>query len=470
LKVLGYRPDELVGRGGQDLVFPDDLDPTRAQMRAARKGLGTTNFRCRYIHKDGRPVPIAWLGTWSETDRLHFFIGRDMTEYDRAQEQLQQALKMEAIGQLTGGVAHDFNNILMVIMARIEALEEDERLDPSLRGEVKGITDATERATTLTRQLLAFSRKQPLRPQRANVNDLVAATGRLLRRILGEHIALTSVLADDLPLVEVDRAQLEAALVNLCINARDAMPEGGRLLIETAMVTLDEEYVERDLDVQAGDYVMIGVSDTGIGIPADLVGKVFEPFFTTKEEGKGTGLGLSMVYGFIKQSQGHIKIYSEMGSGTSVKIYLPKYIGAEQAVDTTEKPPLRGGSERILVVEDDEQVRGSVRRHLQSLGYSVAEASSGAGGLAAFEAAVVPYDLLLTDMVMPGSMSGKVLADEVTRRWPATKVVFMSGYTEDALMHQGRLARDVLLLSKPFRKSDLAQILRQAFAGGVERG
>ena len=464
-KTLGYRPEEMVGRGAQDFIFPDDLEGTRNDMRESRRGRAARNFRCRYTHKDGHIVSLVWMATWSEADHLHYFIGRDMTDYERSEEQLRQAQKMEAVGQLTGGIAHDFNNILMVIMANAEALEEDEKLDPSVRDRIEGIGSAAQRAADLTRQLLAFSRKQALRPQRTNINDLVTVTGKLLRRTLGERIEIESILADDLWTVAIDRAQLEAALVNLSINARDAMPNGGRLLIETENVELDLDYAAGNAEVVAGDYVMLAVTDTGKGMPPNVLDKVFEPFFTTKEPGKGTGLGLSMVYGFIKQSNGHIKIYSEVGHGTSIKLYLPRNDSDQKEAAVRQSLPMPGGSERILVVEDDSQVRSSVLGQLQSLGYAVVTASDGMAGLAALETAPQPYDLLLTDVVMPGRLNGKGLAEEAIRRWPKTKVVFMSGYTEDAIVHQGQLDPGVLLLNKPFRKIDLAQILRQALDG-----
>jgi len=463
--VLGYRPEEMTGHLGSDFIFPEDLESTRNEMRAARSGRVARQFSCRYVHKGGQTVSLVWKSVWSEPDHRYYFIGRDMTEYERTAEQLRQAQKMEAVGQLTGGVAHDFNNILMVIMANVEALEEDQKLDAEALEQLRGIDEASQRASDLTRQLLAFSRRQALRPQRTNVNDLVVATGTLLRRTLGEQIEIECILADDLWDADIDRAQLDSALVNLSINARDAMPEGGRLLIETGNATLDEDYVAQEAETAVGDYVRLTVTDNGKGIPPDSLGRVFEPFFTTKELGKGTGLGLSMVYGFVKQSKGHIKIYSEVGRGTSIKLYLPRSIGQQEEPAARQGPPMSRGSERILVVEDDAQVRAAVMRQLQSLGYITSEAPDGEAGLAAFEAASQPYDLLLTDVIMPGSINGKALADEVKRRWPVTKVVFMSGYTENAIIHHGRLDAGVFLLSKPFRKSDLAQIVRRALDG-----
>jgi CheY-like chemotaxis protein len=317
--------------------------------------------------------------------------------------------------------------------------------------------------------MLAFSRKQPLRPRPTNINDLVAAIGKMMRRTLGEQIEIDSVLADELWTVDIDRAQLETALVNLCLNARDAMPAGGRLLIETGNVMLDEARIGSDLDVPAGPYVLLKVSDTGRGILPKDVDHVFEPFFTTKEDGKGPGLGLSMVYGFVKQSNGHIAVDSAVDRGTSFRLYLPRIVGNAEETAVRNAKPMAGGAERILVVEDDPQVRASVVAQLRSLGYAVSEAADGDAGLVAFGLASPPCDLLLTDVVMPGALNGKALADAVARRWPKTRIVFMSGYTDDILISDGRLDAEVLLLSKPFRKADLALIVRRALDGSAIR-
>jgi CheY-like chemotaxis protein len=313
--------------------------------------------------------------------------------------------------------------------------------------------------------MLAFSRKQPLRARPTNVNDLVAGTGKLLRRTLGGQIEIESILADDVWNVEIDRAQLETSLVNLCLNARDAMPGGGRVLIETQNVSIDDAQAALLPGVSPGDFVQIAVSDTGHGIlPADI-DRIFEPFFTTKASGKGSGLGLSMVYGFIRQSNGHITVSSEIDRGTTFRLLLPRLAGPLGETAARPATPAAGGTERILVVEDNFQVRASVVRQVQSLGYAVTEADDGAAGLAACEAAPRPYDLLLTDVVMPGAMNGKALADAVAARWPTTSIVFMSGYTDNVLGNAGGNDGNVRLLNKPFRKSDLAQMLRQTLDG-----
>jgi len=394
----------------------------------------------------------------------------DIAHRKSLEAQLQQALKMEAVGQLTGGIAHDFNNILMVMMANVDALEE-ENLAASARQRVAHISKAIGRATDLTRSLLAFSRKLPLRPQSVDLNALVVTIGRLLQRTLGAQVEIESMLDDSLWPVEVDRGQFENALVNLCLNARDAMPEGGRLLIETANAVLDERASDRIAGASPGAYVRLSVTDTGTGIPPEVLSRVFDPFFTTKEVGKGTGLGLSMVHGFITQSKGHIGIQSELGRGTTVTVYLPRAAADLPAADqVVAAVALPRGHEEILVVEDEPRVRAAMVEQLQSLGYAVSHAADGSAGIAAFERAKRPYDLLLTDVVMPG-INGKKLADEVTSRWPRTSVLFVSGFSQDNIVHDGRLDPGAKLLTKPFRKGDLALAVRNALdAAAVEPG
>jgi PAS domain S-box-containing protein len=460
-RVLGYRPDEMVGHGGQEFLVAEDLESNREEMRLARRGEAVRRFRARFRHKDGRAVPLAWVSTWSNSDRRHYFIGRDMTEYDDTAATLRQAVKMDAIGQLTGGVAHDFNNILMVIMANLDALDEQTDLEQATRTRIRRIGNATQRAHDLTRQLLAFSRRQALQPVAVDINELVHDTVGLLRRTLGEMVEVETVLSGGLWDAYIDRAQLEAALVNLAINARDAMPEGGRLRIAASNLSLSPGAASGGIG--AGDYVVVAVGDTGKGMPPSVLEKAFEPFFTTKEAGKGTGLGLSMVYGFLQQSKGHIRIESEVGRGTTVRLYLPRSSEATpQSAVASQAADMAGGNERILVVEDDSRVRTGVLEQLASLGYHATGAGDGAAGLAAFEAAQQPFDLLLTDVIVPGPMNGKALADEVRRRWPGTRLVFMSGYSENILSTQGRLEPGVLLLNKPFRKHELAKMLRRA--------
>jgi PAS domain S-box-containing protein len=474
----GWSRAEALTMTSNDFHLPENMATVTALRRQTTGRSGTetipglrhrtkdgtiidVELRVREVEFDGRPAVLTSIQNVTERNRA---------EEDRlfVAEQLRQSQKMEAVGQLTGGIAHDFNNILTVILASADALQEEEDLDPGVANRLDQIGQAVERASGLTRQLLAFSRKQPLNPKPADVNALVTTTRKLLRRALGEQVEIDALLADHLWTVNIDRALLETALINLCINARDAMPEGGKLLIETRNIALDDAYVARHPDAAVGDHVMLSISDTGTGMPPEVLAKVFEPFFTTKGVGKGTGLGLSMVYGFVKQSNGHITIDSEVGRGTSFKLYLPRSVGIEEDTAAGQQTSVPGGDERILVVEDNAQVRASVVKQLQHMGYSVAEAPDGSAGLAAFEAAESAYDLLLTDVVMPGPLSGKALADEVALRWPKTKIVFMSGYSADAITHHGRLQPGVQLLSKPFRKNDLATIIRHMLDGVIE--
>jgi len=462
MTILGYRPDEMIGHIAVEFIHPDDLDSTRQEMRAARHGRQMRNFETRYLHKDGQAVTLTWMGTWSEPVRRHFFVGRDLTEKRAAEAQFRQAQKMEAVGQLTGGIAHDFNNILTVITGTIGILADAVTGDPQLVAIAKMIDEAAERGANLTKHLLAFARRQPLQPREIDVNTLILETVKLLRPTLGEHIQIDPLLAEDAATALVDPSQLTTAILNLALNARDAMPMGGKLALETNNVYLDEGYAAMHSEVTVGNYVMVAVSDTGSGIPAANLDKVFDPFFTTKEVGKGTGLGLSMVFGFVKQSNGHIKIYSEEGHGTSVKLYLPRATGLHAtAVESLAPSGIEGGNEVVLVVEDDALVRRYVITQIESLGYTTLEASNAAEAMIIINTAA-SIDLLFTDVIMPGSMNGRQLVDQALKRRPALKTLFTSGYTENAIVHHGRLDSGVLLLAKPYRKSDLARMFRQA--------
>jgi PAS domain S-box-containing protein len=388
---------------------------------------------------------------------------RDVTAAKETERQLRQAQKMDAVGQLTGGIAHDFNNILTVITGTIEILVDAVAERPQLAAVAKMISDAAERAAELTQRLLAFARRQPLQPCETDINALVVETAKLLRPTLGEHVEIESMLEDAVWPALVDRSQLATALLNLAINARDAMPSGGKLTIETANVVLDESYARIHGEVAPGPYVLIAVSDTGTGIPKALRDRVFEPFFTTKAVGKGTGLGLSMVYGFVKQSGGHIKLYSEEGYGTSIKIYLPRasQYASRQVSAVAAIAPTERGSETVLVVEDDSMVRNYVIAQLESLGYATLSAANGGEALALIHRGA-KFQLLFTDVIMSGSMNGRQLAEEILRIRPSSKVLFTSGYTENAIFHHGRLDPGVLLLAKPYRKVDLARMVRIA--------
>jgi PAS domain S-box-containing protein len=462
MTILGYRPEEMIGHSAIEFIHPDDLDSTRAEMRAARRGRQMRNFETRYVSKDGEAVMLTWMGTWSEPVRRHFFVGRDLTEKQEAEARLRQVQKMDAVGQLTGGVAHDFNNILTVITGTIGILAEAIADRPELVSIAKLIDDAAERGAQLTRHLLAFARKQPLQPREVDVNLLMVETAKLLHPTLGEQIQISPTLAEDAWTALVDPSQLTTAVLNLALNARDAMPDGGKLVLETRNVYLDDGYASMHSEVAPGNYVMIAVSDTGSGIPAANLERVFDPFFTTKEIGKGTGLGLSMVFGFVKQSGGHIKIYSEEGHGTTVRIYLPRSTGLHltetEAMATSD---IRGGHEVVLIVEDDPMVRQYVITQIRSLGYTTLDAANASEALDIIDNNA-NIELLFTDVIMPGRMNGRHLVDEALKRRPALKTLFTSGYTENAIVHHGRLDSGVLLLAKPYRKSELARMLRLA--------
>ena len=386
-------------------------------------------------------------------------------EIEATESQVRQAQKMEAVGQLTGGVAHDFNNILTVITGTIEILGDAVKDRPHLAQITSLISAAAARGADLTQHLLAFARRQPLQPRNTDVNALIIDAARLLRPTLGEQIEIESMLAHDSAPALIDPSQLSTAILNLALNARDAMPDGGKLTLETRNVVLDENYASMNSDVKSGNYVMIAVSDTGQGIPANLIEKVFEPFFTTKDVGKGSGLGLSMVYGFVKQSNGHIKIYSEEGHGTTVKLYLPQAAGvagvAEAVVADAGAAGVEHNDKAILIVEDDALVREYVVTQINSLGYKTLAASNATEALAIVNG-LEPIDLLFTDVIIPGGMNGRQLALAALAQRPELKVLYTSGYTENAIVHHGRLDAGVLLLPKPYLSSDLARMIRTA--------
>jgi PAS domain S-box-containing protein len=591
--ILGYQPEEMIGRNAIEFMHPDDLESARREMRAARSENPTRDVPGRFVHKDGRTVWLSWMGAWSEPVRRHFFVGRDMTESRHAEqtlresaqlarnivetaldafvqmdengairswntqaekifgwprkevlgkdlidlivvgadqgdlktarerflnsgqglilgrrrellvrrrdgrefkaelsvtalktrngflfngffrdltekivaeERIRQSEKMEAIGQLTGGIAHDFNNILTVITGTIEILAGAVAKEPQLAAITRMIDEAAARGADLTQHLLAFARRQPLQPREVDINTLIIDTAKLLRPTLGEHIEIESVFKDETCFATVDPNHLATAILNLALNSRDAMPQGGKLILETGSAYLDEAYADMHDDVQPGDYALIAVSDTGNGIPSGMLDKVFNPFFTSKGPGKGTGLGLSMVYGFIKQSAGHIKIYSEEGYGTTIKMYLPPGTGASLVHEAMAVAEIEGGHETILVVEDDRLVREYVLTQLRALGYVTLDAGNAAEALAIVRAGH-GFDLLFTDVIMPGTMNGRQLADAIAEQRPDLKVLFTSGYTENAIIHHGRLDTGVLLLAKPYRKSDLARMIRKAIDG-----
>jgi signal transduction histidine kinase/CheY-like chemotaxis protein len=383
-----------------------------------------------------------------------------------AEEMLRHAQKMEAIGQLTGGVAHDFNNLLTIISGNIEIAQRSlgawsetskERLSRAIGNAASG----AQRAAVLTQRLLAFARRQPLDPRLTNVNQLIGGMAEFFRRTLGENIDLEIVGGAGLWQVEVDPSQMEAAILNLVVNAKDAMADKGKLTIETSNAFIDESYSQQNAEMPVGQYVQISVSDNGSGMSREVQQKAFDPFFTTKQPGQGTGLGLSQVYGFVKQSGGHVKIYSEMDEGTTIKIYLPRAHAAASQPRETEQPLVGSlASETILVVEDEADVRSYLAETLRDLNYRVIEAEDGTAALALFEAKPFHIDLLLTDIVMPG-MNGRQLADELHQRQSGLKVLFITGYSRNAIVHQGRLDPGVSLLQKPLTQVMLAAKIRE---------
>ncbi len=388
----------------------------------------------------------------------------DVTARERADAIIRQAQKMETIGHLTGGLAHDFNNLLQIISANLDLMTGDVQGDPRASGRLQNAISGVERGSRLTQQLLAFARRQPLNPQAINLGRTIRSMMDLLRSTLGERIDIEAVVSGGLWNTSADPVQIENCILNLAINARDAMADGGKLTIEVSNAVLDDSYAMGHSEVTPGQYVMLAVSDTGHGMSPEVAARAFEPFFTTKREGEGTGLGLSQIYGFVKQSGGHIKIYTETGHGTSVKLYLPR---ARKGVDEYSKPlsPAAGGTETILVVEDDAGVRAAAIDLLKELGYSVLKAENADEALALLESGARP-DLLFTDVVMPGTINTRDFARKAQKICSNLRVLFTSGYTQNAIVHNGRLDDDVFLLSKPYRKDELARKVRSVLDTG----
>jgi signal transduction histidine kinase/CheY-like chemotaxis protein len=389
-----------------------------------------------------------------------------VSQREQVESQLRQAQKMEAVGQLTGGIAHDFNNMLGVIAGSLDLMQRRiKKGDFGVERFMEAAHQATSRAATLTHRLLAFARQQPLAPEPINANEMIAGMSDLLRSTLGEQIRIETVLAAGLWPTHADAHQLESAVLNIAINARDAMPDGGKLTIETGNAYLDDAYCKKHGEIEPGQFVLVAVSDTGTGMPPDIAARVFDPFFTTKPPGKGTGLGLSQVYGFIKQSRGHIKIYSEVRAGTTVKIYLPRLPGEQESIARAVPTVAQMGNARetILVVEDDPLMRQLSTNALRDLGYSVLHSAKAAEALAILDA-TPGIRLLFTDVVMP-EVNGKKLADEALRRRPELKVLFTTGYTPNAVVHGGVLDPGVNFLSKPFALDQLAAKVRTLLDG-----
>ena len=469
--MFGWSREEVLGKNVFELMgAPDGQGPIREALKSflvsGLEQVRHPRHDVRIKRRDGTEFTGELSVSALKTRNGFVFNGfvRDLTDKIAAEDRIRQSEKMEAIGQLTGGIAHDFNNILTVITGTIEILASAVAGEPQLAAITRMIDEAAARGADLTQHLLAFARRQPLQPRETDINQLIIDTAKLLRPTLGAHIEINSVFKDETCIATVDPNQLATAIINLALNSRDAMPGGGKLILETGSAYLDENYASQNNDVRPGAYAMIAVSDTGYGIPSAILDRVFDPFFTSKGPGKGTGLGLSMVYGFVKQSAGHIKVYSEDGLGTTIRMYLPPGTGATALADTGSDGEIEGGHETILVVEDDRLVRDYVLAQLHSLGYVTQDASNATAALAILESDA-KFDLLFTDVIMPGSMNGRQLADEISKRRPGLKVLYTSGYTEDAVIHHGRLDEGVLLLAKPYRKSDLARMIRRALDG-----
>ena len=475
-RIKGYRPEEIIGRHFSDFYTPEDRAagvPARALASASETGrYEAEGLRVR---KDGSQffASVVIDRILDDVGELVGFakVTRDITErveaqvkLKAAQDQLAASQKLEAIGQLTGGIAHDFNNLLMIVLGNIETAQRHLKSTPqsaNLQRVLGNAMRGARRAAALTSRLLAFSRRQTLDPKPLNVNNFLAGSVEFLQRSLGEQVDIQAVGAAGLWAVEVDSNHLESALVNLAINARDAMPNGGKLTIEAANVFADEEYCKQNPELSPGQYVVICVSDTGVGMSKEILGHAFEPFFTTKELGQGTGLGLSQVYGFVKQSGGHIKIYSEEGQGTTIKIYLPRYTGPA-APEAQEDQSVAEGtqSETILIVEDDPDLRTYLMEILRNLNYEVLAVPHAQSALTILLQAERRVDLLLTDIVMPG-INGRELGRRAQEMRPELPILYMTGYSRNAVVHQGRLDEGVELLQKPVSQADVATRVRE---------
>ena len=463
-RLFGYRADEIMNRNvtilmpGEANAAPDS--PTR-HFATGGEAVG--------LRKDGSTFPMDVSVGEARQDGELIFVGivHDLTSRKLTEQQLQQAQKMETVGQLSGGIAHDFNNLLTVIIGNAEHLGEQLRSRPDLRQFADEIRQSGERGAELTQRLLAFSRRQLLQPRVIDCRDLLESMHKLLKRTLRENIEIKTAFGPGAVRAFADRAQLESAVLNLALNAQDAMPASGHLTLSAELAAIDEDYRALHPEVMSGSYALISVTDDGEGMTPNIVEHAFEPFFTTKEVGKGSGLGLSMVYGFAKQSDGHVSIYSEQGLGTTVRIYLPRADAGQSVTDVAEneEAALRG-HETILIAEDDPFVRLSVVRRVEALGYRVVAAVNGNEALQRLRADP-GIDLLFTDIIMPGGISGWELADQARRLRPGLPVLFTSGYALETLVEQGRARAQAIVLTKPYRKAELAQRLRDAFAAAT---
>jgi PAS domain S-box-containing protein len=469
-EIFGVPTGSLTGRNVLDFVEQDGKEIIKQQNYRRRSGRRDT-YELTIVRPDGkkRQIRVSVSPRFGSQGHYEgsFAIITDISGYRELELQLRESQKMEAIGTLAGGVAHDFNNLLTAIIGHLELAMSTVEAGSPLKTDLEEISKASERATNLTRQLLAFGRRQTMELKILNLNSVIANMEKMLQRIIGEDIELVTLPHSDLWKVKVDPGQVEQVIVNLVVNARDAMPNGGRLSIETGNIRLDDLYCEAHANVAPGDYVMLAVSDTGCGISKDVINRIFDPFFTTKEVGKGTGLGLSTVYGIVKQSNGHINVYSESNQGSTFKVYLPRVEGSELAfsrnaqLNATEMPR---GNETILLVEDEDVVRELTVRMLERQGYHVLKASCGDEAYQICLHLGKPVDLVITDVIMP-NMGGAELSHRLRELWHDVKVLYMSGYTANSIAHHGVLDSDKAYLQKPFRVATLAQKVREVLDG-----
>jgi two-component system cell cycle sensor histidine kinase/response regulator CckA len=475
-RILGYSPDELKSTSAFEQIHPDDRQLVQDAAKEARAGGEGRRIEYRMRRKDGtwrvlESTARTILGATGVVEKL-VIVNRDITDRKQLEEQFRQAQKMEAVGRLSGGVAHDFNNLLGVIIGYSEFLQERLEQTNPLRASIDEILKAGNRAASLTRQLLAFSRQQVLDPKVLDLNSVVSDMEKLLRRLIGEDIELTAGRGKALGRVRADQGQLEQVIMNLAVNARDAMPRGGRLIIQTEDVVMDEAFVRRyPYPVKPGPYVKLTVTDTGVGMDADTKARAFEPFFTTKEKGKGTGLGLSTVYGVVKQSGAYIDLESAPGAGTTFHIYFPRVdeVPVTGERGASDDPVSLMGSETVLVAEDETSLGNLVRNTLELRGYTVLGATDGLEALSVSRRYQAAIDLLLTDIVMPG-IGGRALAEELTRERPEIKVVYMSGYAGQRVGEQGPVEPGSFFLPKPFSRESLARKVREALDSRVSVG
>ena len=462
--IWGWPRAAVLGRAFFEFLPLDEQEGARRNYALRRVGQLKSSVHNHYIRPDGKSVPMSWSVTWIEKDQIAHCIGRNMTEYNALAAQAQHAQRLESLGQLTGGIAHDFNNLLQVILSTSEFLAEKLQGDANLQPLAEETLSAAWRAADLTGRLLSFARRQTLVAKSTHLSELVSGMSGLLRRTLGPQVEINISSPERLANAVVDAAQLENAILNLCINSRDAMPEGGRLTIALTNARLEKNDFRADEDLMPGDYVSISVSDTGMGIAPDNLLRVFEPFFTTKPVGQGSGVGLSMVFGFARQSQGCIRISSCVGEGTTVQLYLPAApVDATAAEMTTLRGTIMGGNERILLVEDDATVRDQIVRQLEFLGYSIVTARDGHEALRLINDCET-FDLMITDVMMPGGINGWQLGQAIRDIRPGMPVLFISGFSDDVAEKDRRAVSDFLLLRKPFGQSELDESIRRALA------